>query len=339
MPGRSSSRFLLTGDVGGTKTAVALFQATPAGVRLVREATLPSAEFKGLDAVVRRFLGEGPSVRIAAACFGVAGAVVDGRCVATNLPWRLDERSLVKAIPAPRVRLLNDLEAAGHGVLALPRRDLEPLQSGKARKGNMVLISAGTGLGEAILVWDGARHRVIASEGGHADFAPRNDLEIDLLRFLQKEFGHVSYERVLSGPGLFNIYRFLRDTGAGPEPQWLSDRLRSGDPSAVVSEVGLAGGHPLCAMALELFVSIYGREAGNLALKALAVGGVFVGGGIAPKIRVKLADGAFLSAFRDKGRYAALMASIPVRLVLEPRAPLLGAVRVAAELVRGRWPS
>jgi glucokinase len=197
----------------------------------------------------------------------------------------------------------------------------------------MVLIAAGTGLGEAILVWDGARHLVIASEGGHADFAPRNDLEVDLLRFLQKEFGHVSYERVLSGPGLYNIYRFLRDTGHALEPQWLGDRLRSGDPSAVVSEVGLAGGHPLCTTALDLFVSIYGAEAGNLALKALAVGGVFIGGGIAPKISAKLADGSLLAAFSDKGRYRDLMGSIPVHLVLDPRAPLLGAAHVARELL------
>jgi glucokinase len=327
---------LLAGDVGGTKTAVALFAEGPAGLDLVREAVLPSAEFRSLEAVVRRFLGDGPSPGIATACFGVAGPVVDGRCVTTNLPWQLDEESLARAIPAPRVRLLNDLEAAAHGVLTLPPDKLEQLQAGKARKGNMVLIAAGTGLGEAILVWDGARHRVIASEGGHADFAPRNDLEIDLLRFLRKEFGHVSYERVLSGPGLYNIYRFLRDTGHAPEPQWLSDRLRSGDPSAVVSEVGLAAGHSLCTTALELFVSIYGSEAGNLALKALAIGGVFVGGGIAPKISARLADGSFLAAFCDKGRYRDLMGSIPVRLVLDPRAPLLGAAHVARELLDRR---
>jgi glucokinase len=327
---------LLAGDVGGTKTAVALFTPTASGVRLVREAVLPSGEFAGLEAVLRRFLSEGPSVRIAAACFGVAGPVVDGRCITTNLPWHVAEKSLARAIPAPRVKLLNDLEAAAHGVLALPPRALMPLQAGKARKGSMVMIAAGTGLGEAVLVWDGARHRVVPSEGGHADFAPRNDLEIDLLRFLQKEFGHVSYERVLSGPGLHNIYRFLRDTGHAPEPQWLNDRLRSGDPSTVVSEVGLAGAHPLCTAALDLFVSIYGSEAGNLALKVLALGGVFVGGGIAPKIHAKLVDGNFVAAFSDKGRYRDLLVSIPVCLVLEPRAPLLGAAHVARDLLRRR---
>jgi glucokinase len=197
----------------------------------------------------------------------------------------------------------------------------------------MALIAAGTGLGEALLIWDGRRHLVVASEGGHADFAPRTDLEVDLLRFLQKEFGRVSSERVVSGPGLFNIYRFLRDTGHAPEPSWLGDRIASGDPSAVVSEVGLAGGHPLCVQALDLFSALYGAEAGNLALTGLAVGGVYLGGGIAPKLSAKLTDGSFVTAFRDKGRFAELMASIPVSLVLEPRAALLGAAHVARALL------
>ncbi len=336
MPKRSSSRLLLAGDVGGTKTVVSLFEARAAGLRVVREAAFPSAEFESLQAVVRRFLGAGAPVRIAAACFGVAGPVVDGKCVTTNLPWQVDEQGLAKAIPAPRVRLLNDLEAAAYGVLTLPPRDLERIQRGRARKGNMVLIAAGTGLGEAILFWDGSRHLVVPSEGGHADFAPRSDLEMDLLRFLRKEFRHVSYERVLSGPGLYNIYRFLRDTGYAPEPTWLTDLVRNGDPAAVISEVALAGGHPLCATALDLFISVYGSEAGNLALKAFAVGGVFVGGGIAPKIRAKLTDGTFLAAFADKGRYRDLMVSTPVRLVLNPRAPLLGAAHVAQDLLRPR---
>lgn len=302
----------------------------------VREVTLPSGEFKSLEAVISRFLRGGPRVRIAAACFGVAGPVVDGRCATTNLPWEVDEPTLAEAIPAQRVRLLNDLEAMGYGVLILPVHDLAPLQAGRERKGNRVLIAAGTGLGEALLVWDGRRQCVIASEGGHTDFAPRNDLEMDLLRFLRKEFGHVSYERVLSGPGLYNTYRFLRARGEAPEPPWLSERLEREDPGAVVSEVGLAGGHPLCTTALDLFVSIYGSEAGNLALKALAVGGVFVGGGIAPRIRAKLADGTFLTAFRNKGRYRDLMASIPISLVLNPRAPLLGAAHVARDMLRRR---
>ena len=327
---------ILAGDVGGTKTALALFELRDGALVLEREATLPSREFPAFEDAVARFLDGGTRPAVEAACLGVAGPVVNGRSVTTNLPWQLDEATLAASLPARRVRLLNDLEATGYGVLTLPPTALEPLQRGAARRGNMVLIAAGTGLGEALLIWDGQRHLVVASEGGHVDFAPRTDLETELLRFLRKELGRVSYERVLSGPGLYNVYRFLRDTGGLPEPSWLHDRIATGDPSAVVSEVGLAGGHPLCVQALDLFVSVYGAEAGNLALKALAVGGVFVGGGIAPKIRAKLADGTFVTAFCDKGRFAELMASIPVSLVLEPRAALLGAAHVARGLVEGR---
>jgi len=324
---------ILAGDVGGTKTALALFELRDGALVLEREATLPSREFPTFEDAVARFLDGGARPAVEAACFGVAGPVVNGRSVTTNLPWQLDEATLAASLPARRVRLLNDLEATGYGVLTLPPTALEPLQRGAARRGNMVLIAAGTGLGEALLIWDGQRHLVVASEGGHVDFAARTDLETELLRFLRKELGRVSYERVLSGPGLYNVYRFLRDTGGLPEPSWLHDRIATGDPSAVVSEVGLAGGHPLCVQALDLFVAVYGAEAGNLALKALAVGGVFVGGGIAPKIRAKLADGTFVTAFCDKGRFGELMASIPVSLVLESRTALLGAARVARGLV------
>ena len=327
---------ILAGDVGGTKTALAVFELRDGALVLEREATLPSREFPTFEDAVARFLDAGTRPAVEAACFGVAGPVVNGRSVTTNLPWQLDEATLAASLPARRVRLLNDLEATGYGVLTLPPTALEPLQHGAARRGNMVLIAAGTGLGEALLIWDGQRHLVVASEGGHVDFAPRTDLETELLRCLRKEFGRVSYERVLSGPGLYNVYRFLRDTGGLPEPLWLHDRIATGDPSAVVSEVGLAGGHPLCVQALDLFAAVYGAEAGNLALKALAVGGVFVGGGIAPKIRAKLADGTFVTAFCDKGRFAELMASIPVSLMLEPRAALLGAAHVARGLVEGR---
>ena len=324
---------ILAGDVGGTKTALALFDHRGGALALARELELPSREFPTLEDAVARFLAEGRRPAIDAACFGVAGPVVDGRCVTTNLPWHVDEATLRARIPAPRVRLLNDLEATGYGVLTLPPTALEALQPGTRRQGNIALIAAGTGLGEALAVWDGQRHLVVASEGGHADFAPRTDLEVELLRFLRKELGHVSYERVLSGPGLFNLYRFLRDTCDVPEPSWLGARIARGDPGAVVSEVGLAGGHPLCVQALDLFSAVYGAEAGNLALKGLAVGGVFVAGGIAPKIRTKLADGSFVAAFCDKGRFAPLMASIPLSLVLDPRAALLGAAHVARDLV------
>lgn len=324
---------ILAGDVGATKTAVALLEVGGPGLTTVREATLPSQELAGLEVAVARLLEGEPGVRIDAACFGVAGPVVNGRVTITNLPWEIEETRLARAIGAARVRLLNDLEAMAYGVVHLPETEIATIQAGRARPGHAVLIAAGTGLGEAILFWDGREHTAMASEGGHADFGPRNDLEAELLRFLRADFGHVSYERVLSGPGLFNIYRFLRDTGRGREPAWLRDRLAAGDASAVVSEAGLAGDDPLCVQALDLFVSIYGAEAGNLGLKALAVGGVYIGGGIAPKIRARLGEGPFLDAFRDKGRLHGLMTAMPVRLALNPRTALLGAAQIARTLL------
>jgi glucokinase len=300
---------------------------------LVRDATYPSREFPDLERIIRAFLDDGSSPPIAAACFGVAGVVVDGSVTATNLPWTLEAKTLRHAIPSPEVKLINDLEALAWGVIHLSPAQLTSLQDGPVRRGHKALIAAGTGLGEALIIDDGARELVIASEGGHADFAPRTEQESALLDYLRRQFGHVSYERVLSGPGLLNIYRFLRDTRGRVEPRWLADRLQVGDPSAVVSEIGLAGGEPNCVEALDMFASIYGAEAGNLGLKVIALGGVYVGGGIAPKIRNKLADGGFVTAFRDKGRFAALMESMPVWLALESRAALLGAAFVASRVL------
>jgi glucokinase len=330
---------ILAGDVGGTKTVLALFAERGGTLAPLREEKLTSHEFASLESAIEHFLAGGPAGTIDAACLGVAGPVVDGRWEAVNLPWKLDEATLAQTVRAKRAKLLNDLEATGHGMLGLPQSSLVALQPGVARRGSMALIAAGTGLGEALIVWDGARHRAVSSEGGHVDFAPRTDLEIELLQFLRREFGRVSYERILSGPGLLNIYRFLR-TRSGPEPEWLRARMAAGDPSAVISETALAGGDPCCVEALDLFVSIYGAEAGNLALKAFAVGGVFIGGGIGPKIRAKLLDGAFMTAFSDKGRLSPLLATIPVNLALEPRAALLGAAAVAADMMGGlEWPA
>jgi glucokinase len=325
---------VLAGDVGGTKTALALFEKDGSdGLRLVRDGTLPSREFASLELAIEQFLAAGPRPAIHAVCLGVAGPVVDGRCVTTNLPWVIDEGSLGSAIPAPRVKLLNDLEVAAHGVLALPEGDLRTLQAGVPHRGNLALIAAGTGLGEALIIRDEQRQIVIASEGGHADFAARGDVEEDLLRYLRKEFGRVSLERVLSGPGLFNIYRFLRDSGWAKESPAVAAHMRTTDPPAVVTEMGLSKADPLCDKALDIFVSAYGAEAGNLALKVLAVGGVLVGGGIAPRIIERLAAGSFVAAFRDKGRLAPLLEAMPIHVALNPRAPLLGAARVAASLL------
>ena len=325
---------LLAGDVGGTKTLLALFDRQGVNVTPVREAALPSRQFPTFEAAIARFLADGPSGPIDAASFGIAGPVVEGRVATTNLPWKIDERALEASIPAKRVRLMNDLEATGHGLATLPPASLVTLQAGTPRSGNVALIAAGTGLGEALLIWDGTRHQVISSEGGHADFAPRTEVEMDLLRFLTKEFGHVSCERILSGPGFFNVYRFLRDTGRAPEPGWLTEKLAAGgDPSAVIGPAALAGHDPLCVAALDLFTTIYGAEAGNLGLKVLSVGGVYIGGGIAPRFRAKIEDGTFIAAFRAKGRFSEVMDAMPVHLVLESRTALLGAARIAQSLV------
>ena len=320
---------ILAGDIGGTKTVIGLFDEVDTRLQATREDTFPSGSHGALQEILERFLGGGPRPALRAACFGVAGPVVEGRCKTINLPWELDEITLAETLQVPRVKLLNDLEAAAYGMLHLDQTDLCVLQPGLPGKGNIAVIAAGTGLGEAILYWVGELHQPLASEGGHADFAPQTDLEVELLRYLRREVGHVSYERLLSGPGFFNIYRFLRDSGFAPEPEWLRERIAQGDPSAVVSQLGLAGEHPLCIKTLDLFTSVYGSEAGNLALKALALGGVYVGGGIAPKILPKLQDGTFIRAFNEKGRLAELTRTIPVKVALNPSAPLLGAAHYA----------
>jgi len=327
---------ILAGDIGGTKTVIGLFEEAGNRLHAIREETFPSQSYGSLEAILDQFMRPGSRPPLHAACFGVAGPVIEGKSKATNLPWELDERRLAEALRVPRVKLLNDLEAAAYGMLHLDPTDLCVMQPGSPRKGNIAVIAAGTGLGEAILYWDGKCYHPIATEGGHADFAPRSDLEIDLLHYLQKEFGHVSYERVLSGPGLFNIYRFLRDSGIAPEPEWLRTRIAENDPGAMISEIGLTGDDPLCTKALDLFASIYGAEAGNLALKALAIGGVYVGGGIAPKILPRLKESTFLHAFSNKGRFAELLRSIEVKVALNLRAPLIGAAHYGLMLLSRR---
>jgi glucokinase len=321
---------ILAGDVGGTKTLLAVFDT--AAMTIVRETTLPSRELESLESAVEAFLLGAPRIRVEGGCVGVAGPVMDGRCVATNLPWVVDERHIAAAAGAP-VKLINDLEGAAHGVLTLPADKFLVLQAGTPKPGgNVALIAAGTGLGQALVVRDGPGYRVVSSEGGHASFAPADELQVDLLRSLRAEFGHVSWERLLSGPGLANIYHFLQARAGHAAPDWLRARLQREDPGAVIGEVALAGRDPVCVEALDLFVSIYGAQAGNFALETLALGGLVVGGGIAPKIKTKLADGRFMTAFRAKGRMEPMLASMPVKVTLEARAGLLGAAHVAAGL-------
>ena len=328
---------ILAGDVGGTKTLLAVIDpaaatSPAAAMSIVREATLPSHEIESLESALEAFLLGAPRLSVSAACVGVAGPVVDGRCVATNLPWEVHERRLAAAVHAP-TRLINDLEAAAYGVLTLPPDKFLTLQEGTPKPGgNMALIAAGTGLGQAVMVMDGQGIRVVPSEGGHADFAAQDELEVDLMRFLRADFGHVSWERILSGPGLHNIYRFLQTRAGHAAPDWLRQRLQIEDAGTVVGEVGLAGRDPVCVEALDLFVTVYGAQAGNLALESLALGGVIVGGGIAPKILAKLCDGRFMKAFRAKGRLDVLLAAVPVRVALDPRAPLWGAAGLASAM-------
>ena len=326
---------ILAGDIGGTKTVLALFEESDGGLTLVRDATFASRERATFDAILTEFLDMERPSSLRAACFGVAGPVIDGRVHTTNLPWNLDEPGLAALIRAPHVKLLNDLEAAAYGVLFLHDDQVSVLNVGAhpARTGNVAVIAAGTGLGEAILYWDRTHYHPLASEGGHADFAPRTDEEIELLRYLRGRFnGHVSYERVLSGPGVYNVYCFLRDTQYAPEPAWLAEKLTSGDRSVTISQVGLEGTDPLCVKTLNLFAEIYGAEAGNLALKCIAVGGVFIAGGIGPKILSVLRNGSFLRGFRDKGRFAEMLDALPVRVAMNPRTPVLGAAHYALRL-------
>lgn len=322
---------ILAGDIGGTKTNLALFvPGEGEGLRLVRQSSFPSRDFRTLQEIVEGFL-RGSSHRVEAACFGIAGPVREGRVQATNLPWLVDADLLARNLPIGRATLVNDLEATAHGIALLGPADLCELNPNAIEKGgNAAVIAAGTGLGEAGMYWDGKRHFPFACEGGHADFAPRNERETELFRFLQKEFGRVSYERVLSGPGLHNIYRFLRDTGAGREPSWLADELNTGDPPAVISRLALEQKSELCVETVDLFVWIYGAEAGNLALKLLSTAGVYVGGGIAPKILDKLRKGPFLEAFLTKGRMRPLLEAMPIRVILDDKAALRGAARYAA---------
>lgn len=327
---------ILAGDIGGTKTILALARSNDDDVEIVREETFASREYARFDDLLASFLKAGGRRAISAVCLGVAGPVREGRVRTTNLPWELDEGGLAAAVGAPAAKLLNDVEAAALGMLCLRDDEFVVINRGEPIRGNIAVIAAGTGLGQSILAWDGRRYLPIPSEGGHADFAPRTDREIDLLRFLREEFGRVSYERVVSGPGLYHLYRYLVHARVAEEPGWLRDQLAADDPGAVVTRVGLAKEHPLSVQALDLFVSLYGAEAGNLALKAFAVGGVCVGGGIAPKIIDKLRDGTFMAAFVAKGRYRELLESIPVKVAMNPHAALLGAARYAAERLASR---
>jgi glucokinase len=318
---------LLTGDIGATKTDLAIFsRETGPRVPLV-EKTFPSADYPSLEALACEFLSQ-LDLKVERACFGVAGPVVDGRVRVTNLAWVIDERRLQEALNLSSAHLLNDLEAIANSVPFLEPADLHTLNAGQPVSGGaLAVIAPGTGLGEAYLTWDGSRYRAYASEGGHTSFAPLDLFEAELLRYLQARFGHVSTERVCSGMGLPNVYAYLKDSGYADEPAWLAGRLAAtDDPTPVIVNAALDRERPceLCVATLNVFVSALGAEAGNLALKVLATGGVYLGGGIPPHILPVLQQERFMDRFRYKGRMADLLARMPVHVILNPKAALLG---------------
>jgi glucokinase len=319
---------LLAGDIGGTKTHLAVFSSRSALRTPLAEATLPSARYPSLEALVHEFLA-GTNFSVERASFGVAGPVIEGQAKTTNLPWIIDEKQLQESLHIPTVDLVNDLVAMAHFVPFLEAADLRTLNVGQPESnGTLALIAPGTGLGEAFLTWDGTRYQPHASEGGHTEFGPTNAFELDLLRFLLTRIEHVSYEHVCSGIGLPNIYAYLKERNPGKEPQWLAEQLAAAsDPTPVIVNAALVQGeaYPLCVATLKTFVSILGAEAGNLALKVLATGGVYIGGGIPPRILSFLEDGTCMQVFRSKGRLAEVLVKMPVHVITNTKLALLGA--------------
>lgn len=321
---------VLAGDIGGTSTRLAYFDMANGKLKLLAEGRFPSREAASLEEIAVNFAGE-HGLKAERACFGIAGPVRQGRVVTPNLPWSADAAELARTLGIPEVRLVNDLEANAYGIDLLSPEDFAVLNPGVPDPtGTIAVVSAGTGLGEAVAYWDGAAHRPLPGEGGHADFAPRNELETQLLLYLRSKHGRVSTERVVSGPGLCNIYRFLLDFRHLPETPAIAEEMRKGDPAAVITRAALAGECHICMEVLDLFISLYGAEAGNVALRSLATGGVYLGGGIAPKIIERLKGPGFMLAFTTKGRLSPLLETIPVRVILNDRTALLGAGRCAA---------
>ncbi|MBU0987765.1 MAG: glucokinase [Proteobacteria bacterium] len=320
-----SKDFFLAGDIGGTKTNLGLFKRGRRRPRMTAFQSFSSREPGGLEALVEKFLAR-HAVTVAGACFGIAGPVTGGSSKPTNLPWAVSEKVLARRFGWPHVRLVNDLAATAMAIPVLARPELLALNRAKSRKGRpLALVAPGTGLGQALLIYHGGRYIPVPSEGGHADFSPNNTEEVDLWRYLHKRFGHVSLERVLSGPGLANIYFWLKDTGRYREPAWLARKITDADPSQTITAAALKRRTPLCVAALDMFIALLGAAAGNLALIGATFGGVYLGGGISPKIIPFLQKDTFMAAFTRKGRFKGLLEKIPVKVIQNDTAALLGA--------------
>src|SRR6266481_3927894 len=331
---------ILSGEIGATRTRLAAFETEGNSLRRVVEKLYMSQEHGGLPAIITDFIRT-EGIPVQSACFGVAGPVKRGRSKISNLPWTIDAGELAKQLKLKAVGLINDLEAYAYGIDALDSTDFVTLNDGSEdEEGNRAVISAKTGLGIAGLYWDGFRHHPFACEGGHADFAPRNELQMELLAYLQKKYGRISCERILSGPGIKNIYDFLRDEHKAEEPEWLRTQLSAAvDPPALISQMALEGKAAICDQALSIFVSVFGAEAGNCALNFMSTGGIFIGGSIAAKIVPKMKDPLFLESFLDKGRMATILKDMPVKIVANDDSGMIGAARYTLVQKAFRTPS
>jgi glucokinase len=332
--GQQGEQVILAGDVGGTKCNLALFAERNGSLKTVFRQRFASKEFAQFDLIVKEFSRQAashiPAEGVVAAGFGVAGPVIDNNVRATNLPWSVDSRTLERELGVKRIVLMNDLGATGHSIGHLQREEFCVLNAGKPEPGGTrALLAAGTGLGQSILIWDGERYRIVPSEGGHSDFAPHTEQQIELLRFMRRRYPQVSWELILSGRGFRTIHEFL-----SPSVKHASFEDPDADPAPEITRHGLDKSCPVCVETLDLWTAIYGAEAGNLALKVLALGGVYVAGGIAVKIIEKIKDGTFFNAFKDKWKFESLLANIPVSVVLNESAPLLGAAYEALAAVR-----
>jgi len=319
---------ILAGDIGATRTRLAAFETEGSRLQCVVEKIYMSQDHSGLPEILTQFI-RSEGIPVHSACFGVAGPVRSGRSKISNLPWIIDSRELAKQLKLNSVGLINDLEAYAYGIDALESKDFITLSEGSEdAEGNRAVISARTGLGVAGLFWDGFRHHPFPCEGGHADFAPRNDLQMELLAYLQKKYGRVSCERILSGPGIRNIYDFLRDAHKADEPAWLHEQLGAApDTPAGISQLAMEGKAAICDQTLSIFVSVFGAETGNCALHFMSTGGIFIGGSIAAKIVPKMKDPAFMQSFLDKGRMEEVLKDMPVKIILNDDCGLIGAAR------------
>lgn len=327
---------VLAGDIGGTKTLLQIADIFPNSFRVVYEQSYESQKYPEFLPLAKEFL-KGAAAHVdlilSSACFGVAGPVTDREARTTNLPWRINADTCARDLKISNIALINDFQAVGYGIEGLAENDVVTLQVGTEQEGApRVVIGAGTGLGEGLLVWNGDRYEILPSEGGHVDFAPTDELQMELLTYLRTRFDRVTYERVVSGPGLVNIYSFLRDRAPHRESSALAKGLNEGDAAANIARFAQEKNDELATQALDLFCTVYGAQAGNLALTCLAQGGVYIAGGIAPKIIEKLKVGPFMQAFRNKGRMAPLLDAMPVRVIVNPKVGLTGAALMASRI-------